>query len=355
MIKVGRKKFSHAHFFFILLSISILLHSAIDFDMSFVYISSIVFLSLGIMISSSDNTPLKWGYIQKKPFSKIMKLTYSLSVMILALVMAFVSLNAINASTKFAQAMSTQTTSAQELIQSLSAAISKSPRHPDYTLQKVMLNIQLYQQTENVSFLEEALTLIHNIEKNEKFNKQLLYQKNQVLILLDDTEEAIKSIHQGLARFPWEINFYEQAINYFFYLGVNSNDGIVRQENFNHALRLFNDILGKIDTIEKKFGRIPYSMSSIFSVTDRIALRIGQIYYFQEDFVSAASVLEQNLHRYVYQNIDDPNKKEIVRWYLVSLLMQGQDHQRMREQFLKKYPSEEQIIQSLVQGAILFE
>src|SRR5690606_28072547 len=75
------------HIVYFLIVISLGIHSIIDFNMSYVFISALFFVSLGGM-AASLNYPVVKGIINTKKWSKI----YPVTLIALSIILIFVSL-----------------------------------------------------------------------------------------------------------------------------------------------------------------------------------------------------------------------------------------------------------------------
>ena len=119
------------HFLFFIVTISLLVHSMIDFDLSYVYLGAILFLALGGMLSNSTSAP-----IRLKSDSLALHKMFPALLAVLSIVMFYISAQLVSANSSYKQTLEVIKTSQDynQIVAPLDKAISLHPAHPDYLL-----------------------------------------------------------------------------------------------------------------------------------------------------------------------------------------------------------------------------
>lgn len=144
----------------------------IDFDLSYVYLGVLVFLSLGAMVSKIDIGQLntKWSVVEKYRW------IYPSILLLISLIMFFNSTQLLNANTNFrnAVAMAQENKNISEVFVPLNNALNQHPNHPDYASYKVDILLQAYNQTKDERYYNDAVNLIQSARSKEPFNRYLI-------------------------------------------------------------------------------------------------------------------------------------------------------------------------------------
>ncbi len=322
---------------FPVLVLNIIVHSAIDFDMSFVYLSALVFLGIGMMISN-ENSNL-YVYMSKKKMQVFRKL-YASFIMILAVILIFNSLQSYRANVLFSEALEVAKSSNNynEIVRPLNRALEIEANHPEYNLYKYSLLFQLYSQTHDERFLEEADVVFGKLIKSDPYYKQLIQPKYSFLIAQDKQTRAIEWIDENLKKTPLDMLLYEKAINFYYKLGSQTSE----QGNKVEMYRFWNQAIGYYDQIQAWNNKLQETKQ--LKVSRKISLDIGRIYYMLGEYELSIESLQENTS----WNFDAQINREIARWYLAALKKQGRNNKRYFEALINEYPYEESKIQELL-------
>ncbi|CAM2937315.1 O-antigen ligase family protein [Paenibacillus sediminis] len=327
-----------SHFIYFILTMSILLHSILDFNMSYVFMGILVFIGFGGMASVIEAKPLKKFTLQ----APTMRSVYTILLTLASIVLVFVSLRYVSASSSAleARAIISTSNSYEELRKPLDKELKIRSTHPDTVLLMTSLLEQMYKQTQNDAYYKEAYTLLTKALKDEPYNKNLLNQLITMDELKNQQAEAFKVLKEHVNTFKWDINWYESLIAKAYELG--STDAAKKDEYFNTGLTAYNEILkgvAYLKTLPK--GQFP---GRPFEVTPTIALHAGKMYYMSNKPDQAAAALKLGLN----QNLNDATNREIARWYLAALQKQGTNDQNVYDQLIKVDPSEKNQIKQIV-------
>ncbi|MDQ8733032.1 O-antigen ligase family protein [Paenibacillus sp. LHD-38] len=203
-----------SHFIFFIFSMTLLVHSAIDFDMSYIYISAIVFISLGCMLApfSGKLTIERMKTKADRPWLKIAYPSILAILSLFLLVVAILEKNALQKYNKVYTLAVQQQTSLDQLLPMINEAIAASPEQSTFSLTKANWLEQAYTQTSTVSYLDEALSTLNKARESDPYNRTLLLSQYRVLQAKGLFEESLAVIDEGVTKFPWDIGLYEAAI-----------------------------------------------------------------------------------------------------------------------------------------------
>ncbi|WP_409344194.1 O-antigen ligase family protein [Paenibacillus sp. MBLB4367] len=341
-----------ARLLYFIIAISLLIHSIIDFNMSYAYIAALLFLCLGAMIGGPDDTEtlLKFG---SKISAKASK-AFPILLGVFAVVFLIISVRLLTADKLYKSAYAAAQggkASFQEIMTSVDKAIDRNPSHPEYSLFKSNILSQAYEQTKDEKYFEEASSTIQDILQKDPNNRFLMMAKYSQLMKKGNLDEAEGIMNQALINFPWEITMYEEAISFELTKGDKARSEQKKQDaerSWNHALQLYDDILVRM----KELQLLPKEQTQgrEFYVTDRIAFAIGQIHFLKGDFASASTILKAGANE---QKFDNQMNRLMTRWYLASLQKQQQNDQGLYNKLIAKDPNEAAQIQTLVNAPLL--
>jgi hypothetical protein len=330
-------------FVFYIVAISLLVHSLIDFDLSYVYLGILVFLSLGTMISKIEigQLSIKWSIVEKYRW------IYPSLLLIISLVMFFNTAQFLNANSNFraAVSMAQQNKSINEFFIPLNSALKQHPDHPDYAGYKTDVLLQAYNQTKDEKYYNDAITLVQQTRKSEPFNRFLIEKEIQTLTMKQLFPQALKLVDEEMNNFPWDITLYEKAISLNFDLGNKARtdkNNALKDQYWNQAIAIYN----KIQTKTKELEALPKEQAQgrPFGLTKNMALTLGQIYYINANYAAAEGFLKFSLT----EQFDDQTNLQMVRWYLASLQKQNKNDQPLFDKLIAKDPKEREEINNLV-------
>ncbi|MBD2867956.1 O-antigen ligase family protein [Paenibacillus arenilitoris] len=202
-----------SHIVFFILSLTLLIHSAIDFDMSYVFISALVFLSLGCMIA-----PFKDRLIIErfdKPASQQWhRFAYPSVLAVLSIVLLIMTVRETSAIQKYDKAfdLAVKQTPLNELLDVLNEAVKGSPKHTAFALTKADWLQQGYAQTNDQQMLTEALESLEQAKAYDPYNRNIIKAQYSLLQKNGQLEESLKVLDEGVTKFPWDINMYDASI-----------------------------------------------------------------------------------------------------------------------------------------------
>ncbi|MCR8635967.1 O-antigen ligase family protein [Paenibacillus radicis (ex Xue et al. 2023)] len=338
---------SDRHVFYIL-AVSLLVHSIIDFDLSYVFLGIVVFLSLGAMVSHVTIIP-KLRFIKDEKVSYINKI-YPSVLLVLSVIMFFISAQNLSANSLFrtATAAANSNKAVDEIFTPLDKALSIRNNHPDYTLFKTSILLQAFQQTKDERYYTELSGLLNRLKTSEPHNRYRIEQETQSYLIKDQLAKAQELTTAEIDNFPWDISLYERSIDLDMSLAEKARmqkDDASKTKYWNHAFTIHDKILNKMKELES----LPKEQvqGRAFNVTKNMSLRLGQIEYIRGNYDAAISYLKG----YVSDQFDDTTNKEIARWYLTALQKQNKNDQALFDKLVAKDPKEREEISKLASAA----
>jgi O-antigen ligase len=335
-------------FIFFIFATAILIHSLIDFDMSYVYLASLVFFCLGAMLAPFRNELLlsfKWV-----PFKQgVWRFFFPSIFALLSLILIISSIRAYNANQGYRQAVYLAGTERKELKESLvplNSAIELSKKNPAYTLTKVDWLSQSFQQTGDTSYLLSAKELIDRLKRYEPYSNELILAQYRNLKSLGEYKEAIAVLEEGIVKFQWDIKFYEAVIMEYAVAGRQNMkaDPQLSDRYWSRAFELYNNVLKRMDQLK---NLPPEQMQGrMFDVTPFMRQALGQIYYDKKEFQQAITLLDP------LQQMDfsDPNVRSGIRYYLASQNAIGQHNETLYSRLIEADPQEKIGFEKLING-----
>ncbi|WP_027087192.1 O-antigen ligase family protein [Cohnella panacarvi] len=327
---------------FPLFGLTILLHSTIDFDLSFAYLSALLFLSLGVLVAGTESKT-KSPQTSRKKYSSV-KL-YSIIVACIAVVVFINALQAFRADKLYKQSQqaAVQTHDYNNIVKPLNAALNLQPNHPTYNLFKINVLLSVFNQTKDEQYSAEAEALLQKLEKSEPYNRQLIESEFSWFIVNGKYDQAAEWLQSKMSLHPWDINLYEKVINVYFDIGYQArlqgaNEKMA--ESWEQSLAFFEKYKQKIE----EFKSLPSSQQLIvFDVTPSMAMTVGKIHYIQGQYNEAFSMFKL----FISTNLSTIENRTVARWYIATLLKLQSDTE-IRKALISAYPEEKQLIEKLV-------
>lgn len=338
-----------SHFLYLILALSILLHSILDFNMSYVFIGILVYLCLGGMAAVMETKPLRFQKLRWNGSG--VSALYSLVVGICAIAVLITSIRYVQAANAGVEAnqVARTSTSFEEIKVALEKDLNIRKDHPDSTLLLSSLYQQVYSQDKNEDFYNAAYTTIIEALKREPYNKQMINRLIALQQLKGENEKAFDLLVANSVNFNWDITWYERIIAQSAELGyaaLTMQDTALRNKYFNAGIEAFNKVqAGLIHLTTLPEGQ---NAGEPFANTPGMILNTGKMQYLLNQPDQAAETLRIGL----LEDLSDPTNREIARWYIAALMKQGTTDQAVLDRLLQLDPTEQAQIDTLVQMAL---
>lgn len=297
------------YFVYFIIAASILIHSILDFNMSYVYIGVLVFICLGGMTASIEGKTFK---LKMKP--KTLRTVYSSIIGVVSIILLITSGLFISSTNSFVKAQSLYGVSKDynELSTPLDKALNIRSHHPEYVTMKAGLLIQVYRQSQKEEFYQEAKTILQDALKVEPANKGLLMSLNNLYTTKNLGEDIFEVYDSNKYRFPWDIEWYEQYMHIAIQLAYNAQDSSTRT-------KYADAVFASLDHINKGVEHLKtlpegQLQGKTFEVTPNVALRAGQAYYMLGQTQEAYDIIKSRLQ----EDLSNTTNVEMMTWYLAA-------------------------------------
>ncbi|WP_223065905.1 O-antigen ligase family protein [Paenibacillus caui] len=340
----GDEEHRNAYFIYFILVLSILLHSTMDFNLSYIFIGILVFIGLGGMAAGMDNKPL--GKI--KLSQEFMRPAFTVVLGLAAIVLVIVGARYIVAANDVqkGQALVKTSNNYEEIMAPLKKALSIRSSHPDAVLYAASLDQAVFKQTKQEQFYNESYDLLTKALEKDSHNKRLLYQLIAGYGLNNQPDQAYQVLADNSGKFAWDIDWYEKLITQSYELGyqaLGQGDTAKEQSYFKTGLEAYDHVVKGVAHL----ATLPpgQMQGRPFSVTPTIALNAGRMQFISGQAAEGAATLKQGLS----DDYNDANNREIAAWYLAALQKSGGNDQAVYDKLIAADPSQKDRISQLAQ------
>ncbi|HUC93641.1 MAG TPA: O-antigen ligase family protein [Paenibacillus sp.] len=328
---------------FYIFAIAMLMHSLIDFDMSYLYLAAIVFFSLGAIAAPSDlKAPASIMAVMSK--RAWLRLVYPAVLIVLSSGMLVWSIREYQANRFYERSMYLAVQKQENLdnlLPDLNRAMALSPYNPAFMLTKIDWMSQAYQATNDEKYRNERKMILDRAQLSEPYNRLILLAAYRDLKDRGQNADVLSILEDGINKFQWDIKFYEVAIMEYFTHGSQNNDGN-KEVYWQRALELYDEVVRRMKELEEKLPEAQLQ-GRAFNVTPMMAQAIGQIYYGKQDYAAAVNVLApQRAGDY-----SDPYVRQSVRYYLAALNKSGQKDDESLNRLLQADPNEQALLDEI--------
>ncbi|HZG86168.1 O-antigen ligase family protein [Paenibacillus sp.] len=298
--------------------LSLFIHSLIDFDFSYVYLSFIAFICLGAF-STSPFVHVEEGNV--KTITSVKRFIYPGFLFSISLVIFAISVSLLSGMQTYSQArkMMAESNPLPQIIKTFNEALSKI-KHPEVYYQKTYFLAQAYQHTSDPQYLQQALDTIIEARNREPYNKDLFLMEYQ--LSGGQSEASFELLEKNISNYQWDIQMYEYFISHAFQIGyskLQTNDIGGAEKYWRKSIQKYSEVLDKIATLEN----LPAGQyqGRPFSVTKPIALNVSHIYYLTGSYENAL----ETIMPLVNPELTEPIDHEIVLLNLAAQHQIGND------------------------------
>lgn len=341
-------------FFYFLIAFSILVHSLLDFNMSYVYIGVLVFFSLGGMAAFIPDQPLRRRPKSEASKSKHKKssipaasLSYVIAAGTLATILLVFSARQVAAAGSYEEAVrllnSSESRSYEQLRTLLDDALAVRPTSPATILQTAALLQSVYRNTQDVRYLNDAEVLLSKAYQKEPYNKDILNQLAAVYATRNETQKSFELLADNLEKFNWDMKQYEQVIGQAAAVSLSlagkdtSQQTAVAERGVEAYDRMLTNI-AHLQTLPP--GQL---QGREFAVTPSIRLSAGKAMYLGGQTERSADLLKGLLTSDVSSEAD----LEAARWYLIALRKLGRDDPFVYNKLIAADPASKEQIEAI--------
>lgn len=245
-----------SHLVFLILSLTLLVHSAIDFDISYVYIGAFLFLSLGCMLAPFKDYLVipRMDKLSWRPWLRAMYPSVLALLSVILLIAVSQNQRAVSNYNETVKLAIQKQTPFNELIDRLDKSIAISPSQTAFSNTKINWLYQSYEQLNDTDSLDQAEKTIALAKKHGSYDRNLLELQLKFYGYKEDSSSALPVLEEALKKFPWQIGFYEKAII------VYANESLVHRETQDtdaadrykqRALELAEEVQRRVDMLSE--------------------------------------------------------------------------------------------------------
>ncbi|WP_339788604.1 O-antigen ligase family protein [Paenibacillus sp. FSL R7-0313] len=333
-----------SHFVYFILSMSILVLSLLDFNMSYVFIGILVFLGLGGMAAAMDLKPMR----RLKMSDSTARGIYSSISGIAVIVLLIMSIRFLQANQYAYEAKEVaQTRQDFQMIKApLEKDLSIRSTHSDSLLMLASLYQQGYEQTKDDQFYTASAQLLQRGLEAEPFNKAMVKQLISLDELKGEFDQAYALQKEYASNYAWDMAWYETLISRSFDLGyqaLGQGDASKKGSYFNSGLDAYQHVVDGVEHLKTlPEGQL---QGQPFQLTPTMILNAGKIKYMLNDSVGAATILKGG----IAEDLTDATNREIARWYLAALTKDGQQDQAIYDNLIAVAPNEADEIKQIAE------
>lgn len=328
---------------FLVFPVTVFLHSLVDFDLSYLYISSLTFFCFGVIASPKLIKVEKLSREQKQNVVLGARWVLPTIFGLLAVFVFYGALLNVFSNQFYSQAI-VQLKENKPFYDNLNKSLEYAPYHPEYAGLKINVLSSLYNQTKEEKYYEEAVTLLGGLENKEPNNRQLINLKLALLQAKGEYEKASEILSKSIKKYPWDVSLHEIYFDLNFRLGyVALQEGRIAESNtyWDVAILDYASMKDKLNNASQKFQ----FKRGAFAVTPMMVSSIGKIHFYRGDYGKAFAELKRSLRP---DSLDDSINREIARYYYVSLINMGRNDEQLYMKLQSVDPSEVDQIDALI-------
>jgi tetratricopeptide (TPR) repeat protein len=308
---------------YLLLATPIMIHSFLDFHMTFVYIAALVFFSLGGMLSNQ----LQGTHKNQTNRSIITKNVLSGFMLIGSIVFIIMTFRFIDASNEYKEAFK------QQSYEPLARALEIRPSHPDLVNLAVQSLLMQFDNTKELKLLEQASDLVEQQRDIEPRNTNAIELQGEVLERQNKALDALDAYEKLIEMTPWSTRGYEKAIDLQYRLGETE------PQWWDKAIIQYQDFVNSIEKLKEE-----NNYTSSFNILN-IETTIAQMFYQRGEYSQSMEILMKYAG---HGNRFSPEYIKTMRLFLASTIKLNMMDKSIYDQFIINFPTEEEEINSLL-------
>ncbi|MEK4055161.1 O-antigen ligase family protein [Paenibacillus sp. FSL F4-0087] len=333
-----------SHFVFFILSMTILVLSLLDFNMSYVFIGMLVFIGFGGMAAVIEPRPVK--RLKVSPSAARGIYTAIAGVSIIVLLIVSVRFLQANQYANTAKEVAQTSQSFEEIKTVLDKDLAIRSTHSDSLLTLSALYQQGFEQTQDDQFYMAGVDLLQKGLQAEPYNKSMVKQLIQLYELKGDSDQAYALQKEYANNYIWDMEWYEALISRSFDLGyqaLGQGDTAKKESYFTSGLDAYQHVVDGVEHLKTlPEGQL---QGKPFELTSTMILNAGKMKYMLNDSAGAATVLKGG----IAEDLSDATNREIARWYLAALTKDGQQDQAVYDKLIAVAPNEADEIKQIAE------
>lgn len=298
--------------FYFMMSMTILIYSIIDFEMSYAYMGALVFLGLGVLAGCTiDQQKRTW--MEKKIVLRLT--TVGLSAIVIAgLVFGSVKIVVVN-KLEESNSLINNGSTVDAILAPVQSGLSIDNGHPILLDRMLTVNLQAFKQSGQQPFLNTAIQYAKYLEDAEPYYKNLVHRKYGIALAENKREVANQILTQAIEQYPYELTFYQQAVEHGYALW-NEAQKANHQDQAQKNAEWITNIVSKAQVQIEKLNQLPKEILYIrkFEVTPNMYLAAGEVNFFAGEYKKVVDLLEGGIP----ESLSTDDAKNIALYYVAS-------------------------------------
>lgn len=331
-----------SHFLYFIIATSILIHSLMDFNMSYIFIGILVFICLGGMAASIDAKPIKMF----KPTS--LRIIFASILGVVGIGLFITSLLFVQASSAYSNAVQTirETQDFNKTMVYLKKAMDSRSTHPEYAAFEAQMFFEVYNQQKNDQFFDEAVRVLNQAILANPYHKQPLLQQLIDGYKIKGMDEQIYTVYsENASKFPWDMNWYNEYMDYTVREGYKAVSTAPDKKN-----KYLDEVIAAFEHVKANVERLKALPKEItpnkeFYMKSQMAMNAGRAYFMKGEPGQAAEAMKP----YLQEDLTDPNNIDLARWYVAATIQQGQIDQAWYDKLIALNPDEKNQIDQIAE------
>ncbi|THF80857.1 O-antigen ligase family protein [Cohnella fermenti] len=255
---------------FLLIPVSLLLHSVIDFEMSYMFFSIIVFFSIGVLAGQQREAIFherRGGNLQRAKYGMVAVWGVMTIYLFIGGINSFAAHSNYNKSIGMMYAQQPF----NQLNDKLEEGLTRVHGHPFLLRQLSQNYIAAFQQTGEQQYAVTARKYVDELLAAEPNSSMGIKARYQIAIAEGDLEEAVVAMDLAISTYPYEIGYYEQAITNRAKLWDAANSAEDSKAKLEQE-QAISRIVAQYDEYKQKLADIPKAISYIrvFELSDQV-------------------------------------------------------------------------------------
>jgi O-Antigen ligase. len=252
---------SEYYLLYFLIPSSVLLHSVIDFEMSFGFFSALVFFCIGVL-AGRQTSPI---WIKARPALRS-RVQYGLIVIwgIMAIVLLIGTTNAFSAHGHYTSSiqMIQEQRPLNEVNEELKKGLDRVNGHP-YILYRLAKNyMDAYTQTKDEQYLNPAKKYTNDLMEAEPHSTGAIKARYHLALATQDQVQTSHVLSEAINNYPYEISYYEQSIQEHYQQWISyvassdKSNQLSEEEAIREIVAIFDERAQELTKLSDKIGYI---------------------------------------------------------------------------------------------------
>lgn len=330
------------YIFYFIVPITILLHSLIDFEMSYLLYVILVFMCMGVLAGASSGSA---ALTENR--NKIFKRTSTIVIGFISLSMLTLASMKLYSTNQISESLSAldRQEPFNEIVNSLKSGLKSTRNNPVILQQLTNLYYQAYEQSKDESYLKESEVYMKKLTSAEPYYRTSFNLQYAVKLAKGDREAAIEGLKRAIEQYPFEQTFYDQIETNLFAqwdierLAKNTSKVL----SIGKEISYYYELAIRQEAIIKDLPTYVI-LNRQFIVSSPIRLARGRVSYYSGEFQQAIDSLRPALS----DDFSNEENRDVARYYLASLKNLGNDDLALYNKLMSVDSSEKQKLDALL-------